>query len=101
MTYDGNRLLPIEWMGCTLWALFWSVLAYIAISEKSISLGGRFGINHNEGLSAVILGFLMLGVSLIGLSWLLRLHPFKRLLKLFLFLGWLCSAILYFTFVYH
>lgn len=100
MAYDGNRLLPIEWIGSILWAFFWGVLAYIAISEKSITLGGRLGISHSEGLAAIVLGFFMLGASLFGASWLLRLHPFKRLLQLFLFLGWLCSAIVYFAFVY-
>ena len=100
MAYDGNRLLPIEWIGSILWAVFWAVLAYIAISEKSITLGGRLGINHSEGLAAIILGFVMLGASFVGASWMLRLHPFKRLLHLLLFLGWLCGAIAYFAFVY-
>lgn len=100
MAYDGNRLLPIEWIASILWAVFWGVLAYIAISEKSITLGGRLGITHSEGLAAIIHGFIMLGASLLGASWLLRLHPFKRLLQLFLFLGWLCGVIAYFVFAY-
>jgi len=100
MLYDGNRLLPIEWVGSILWAVFWGALAYIAITEKSITLGGRLGVSHTEGLAAVLLGFILLGASLVGLGWLLRLHPFKRVLWLLIFLGWLCSAIIYFSFFY-
>ena len=100
MAHDGNRLLPIEWIGSTLWVVFWAVLAYIAISEQSISLGGRLGITHSEGLAAITHGFVMLGASLVGVAWMLRLHPFKRLWHLLLFLAWLCGVIVYFAFVY-
>jgi hypothetical protein len=101
VSYNGDRLQPIEWIGSILWTIFWGTLGYIAISERSITLGGRLGISHTQGLAAVLLGFLLLGASLIGVGWLLRLHPFERLLKMLLFVGWLCSAIVYFVFFYH
>jgi hypothetical protein len=93
--YLGNRLHPFEWVGSIAWSIFWGVLGYVAISERSITLGGRNGITHPEGLSAVLLGFLLIGASLVGVSWLLRLHAFKRLLQALLFGGWLCSAAVY------
>mgnify|MGYP003462440824 FL=1 len=98
--YFGNQLHPIEWVGSIAWAMFWGALAYLAISERSITLGGRLGVSHTEGLAAVLLGFLLLGGALVGVGWLLRLHPFKRLLQLLLFLGWLCSAIVYVSLFY-
>lgn len=93
--YLGNRLHPIEWVVSIAWAIFCGALGYAAISERSITLGGRYGISHSEGLSAVILGFLLIAAALVGVSWLLRLHPFKRLLQVLLFAGWLCSAAIY------
>ena len=98
--YLGNHLHSIEWIGSIAWAIFWGTLAYIAISERNITLGGRLGISHTEGLAAVLLGFVLLGSALVGVGWLLRLHPFKRLLQLFLFLGWLCSAVVYISIFY-
>jgi hypothetical protein len=91
----GNQLHPIEWIGSIAWSIFWGVLGYTAITERSITLGGRGGISHSEGLSAVIVGFLLIGASLVGVGWLLRVHPFKRLLQVLLGVGWLCSASVY------
>ena len=98
--YLGNRLHPLEWVGSIVWSIFWGVLGYVAISERSITLGGRDGITHSEGLSAVILGFLLIGASLVGVSWLLRLNAFKRQLQVLLFVGWLCGAVLYLWLLY-
>jgi hypothetical protein len=97
---NRNQLFPFEWIGGIAWAVFWGILAYIAISERSITLGGRFGITHFDGLSAVTIGFILLGTSFLGVNVLLRTHPFKRLLQLILSGGWLCSAIVYLVFFY-
>ena len=56
--YVGNQLHPIEWVGSIAWAVFCGTLAYVAITERSITLGGRLGVTHFEGLAAVLLGFL-------------------------------------------
>jgi hypothetical protein len=100
MPYDRNRLLPIEWFGSILWTVVWGSLAYIAITERSITVVGKLYMGHLDGIWAVIDGFASLGVSLLGVSWLLRVHPFKRLLQLILFMGWLCSTVTYFAFFY-
>ena len=100
MSNDRNQLFLFEWIGGIAWAILWGSLAYIAISERSITLGGKGGLKHFDGLWAVITGFTLLGTSLLGVNVLLRVHPFKRLLQLLLFLGWLCSVIIYFSYFY-
>jgi hypothetical protein len=91
----GNKLHPIEWVGSIVWVTFWGSLGYTAIAEQSITLGGRTGISYSEGLSAVVLGFFLIGAALVGISWLLRVHPFKRQLQAVLFAGWFCVALIY------
>ncbi|NMM29192.1 MAG: hypothetical protein HHJ12_18435 [Glaciimonas sp.] len=100
MSNNGNQLFLFEWIGGIVWVIFWGSLAYIAISERSITLGGKGGITHFDGLWAESMGFILLGTSLLGVNVLLRIHPFKRLLQLLLFMGWLCSAIVYFACFY-
>ena len=95
MSNDRNKLFLFEWIGGIAWTIFWGSLAFIAISKRSITLGGKVGIAHFDGLWAVIMGFILLGASMLGLNVLLRTHPFKRLLQLLLLLGWLCSFIIY------
>lgn len=92
MSYDGNRLLPIEWLGSILWISLWGTLGYVAIAEESITLGGR-SIAHYEGTSAVVAGFLLVGAALVGVDWLLRVSPCRRALRAFLVCAWLGLAI--------
>jgi hypothetical protein len=100
MSYDNNRLLPVEWFLSILWIVVWGSLAYIAITERSIFVVGRLTMGRVDGLGAVIHGFTSLSAALAGVGWLLRLHPLKRLLRLLLFIGWLSSVIIYFTYFY-
>ena len=100
MKYDGNRLLPLEWIGAIAWIAFWSVLGYVAITEKNITLGGRLGISNVHGFAAVLLGLALIGVALLGVSWLLRLNPFRSMLQFLLLLAWLGGAIIYLKFFY-
>ena len=101
MNYDDNRLHPFEWIGAIVWIVFWGVLGYIAITQKNITLGGRFGISSANGLAAVLLGFALIGVSLMGVNWLLRYSPFKPMAQFLLLLVWLGSAITYLMYFYH
>lgn len=96
MSNGWNRLHPLEWVASILWAIFWGVLGYIALKEKSISLGGRGGISHYKGLAAEITGFGLVGLALVGLSWLFQGSPFKRHIQVLLSLGWVTGAGLYF-----
>jgi hypothetical protein len=94
------RVLSIEWFLTILWIAVFGSLSYIALTERSITLGGKGGLHHSAGLSAVIMGFMLLGAALLGVSLLFSLHAFERLLQLLLFLGWLGSIIIYFACFY-
>ena len=87
--YNPNRLDPLEKIGSIVWIVFWSVLAYIALTEQSITLGGRSGIHHYEGGWASGMGVLMIGAALIGVDWLARLNRWRRPLRLLLMAVWL------------
>ena len=96
-----NRLYTFEWVGAIFWIILWGSLSYIALTERSITLGSKYAPpSHSEELSAVIIGFGLLGMALLGIWALLRLHPFKRLLEALMFIGWLSSAIIYIVFFY-
>jgi len=98
MESHGQKLDALEWFLCTLWTFVWGSLAYIALTEKSITLGaGKFGLGggHSEGGAAIATGFLALGAAACGIGWLFRLNRYRRLLRLTLFLCWLVSIALY------
>lgn len=93
-----QRLHPIEWVFCGVWTLVWCSLAYIALTGGSITLGaGKFGLGggHAEGAAAIAVGFIALGAAVCGIGWLLRVHRYRRLLRLGLLVGWLGSVALY------
>jgi hypothetical protein len=87
-----NRLYPIEWGLCALWTLVWGSLAYIALTEGHVTLGGgraslRFATF--EGQHATFVGLALLGVAMVGIGWLLRTSRYRQLLRALLFLLWL------------
>lgn len=59
-----NRLPWIAWVFGLGGSTLFGMLAYIALTERSISLGNRLGISHSEGTAAAITGFLLLGAAL-------------------------------------
>jgi hypothetical protein len=92
------KLHPLEWFLCVVWILVWGSLAYIAFSERSLTLGGGkagLGGGHFEGTAAMAAGFIALGAAASGLWWLLRVSRYRRLLRLALILAWLASIALY------
>ncbi|HEV3008414.1 MAG TPA: hypothetical protein VGX52_05215 [Burkholderiales bacterium] len=94
----GHTLYPIEWVLCGVWTLVWCSLAYIALTGRGITLGaGKFGLGggHAEGAAAIAVGFIALGAAVCGIGWLLRVHRYRRLLRLGLLVGWLGSVALY------
>ena len=98
MEPQGQKLYTFEWVGCIVWTLVWGSLAYIALTERAITLGaGKFGLGggHSEGGAAIATGFLALGAAACGIGWLLRLSRYRRLLRFALFLCWLVSIALY------
>ncbi len=67
----------------------------IAISQESITLGGKGGIKHSEGLSAVLEGFMLIGFSLLGVLPFLAGNGFRRLLTVLIFISWFIGSIVY------
>ena len=98
MNAQGPRLYVFEWVGCIAWTLVWGSLAYLALTERAITLGaGKFGLGggHSEGWAAIATGFLALGVAACGIGWLFRASPYRRLLRLVLLVCWLTGAAFY------
>jgi hypothetical protein len=97
----GQKLYAFEWIGSVVWTLIWGSLAYIALTEKSITLGaGKFGLGggHSEGATAIAVGFIALGAAACGVGWLFRLSRYRRLLRFILLVCWLASIVLYVAF---
>jgi len=93
-----QRLYAFEWTGCAIWVFVWGSLAYIALTEKSITLGaGKFGLGggHYEGGAAIFVGIVALAAVAGGVGWLFRLNAFRRLQRFALFVLWLSIAVYY------
>jgi hypothetical protein len=75
-------------------------LSWTAITERAITTGGRTGIHHKEGLSAVISGFFYLGAALFVLGLLAHTNRFKRLIWAGLALAWVLVTSSFFLFSY-
>lgn len=93
-----QKLYAVEWVACTLWILVWGILGYIALTERSITLGGGksgLGSDHFDGAAAVAVGLVMLGMAAGGVGWLFRPSRYRLLLRSILFVVFLGGAILY------
>ena len=98
---SAQKLYTFEWVGWTLWSIFWSTLAYVALSRGSITLGaGKFGLGagHLEGTAATTIGFAMLGLAAIGIGRLFRLARYRQMLRFTLFVFWLGALAAYVSF---
>ena len=87
-----NRLYPFEWLLCGIWTAVWTSLAYIALTERHITLGAgkyRLGGGTFDDETATVVGLIALGSALVGIGWLLRTNRFRRLLRMLLFVAWL------------
>ena len=67
-----ERPLWIEWFGALLFALVFGALAFLALTERNITVGGKTGIHHFEGTAAVNLGFGYLAVAIGSLGYLAK-----------------------------
>jgi hypothetical protein len=93
-----NKLYAFEWAGCALWTIVWGSLAYIALTERSITLGaGKAGLGggHYEGYAAVLVGLTALAAAAGGIGWLFRLNAYCRLQRFALFVLWLSFSVYY------
>ena len=95
----ANRLPFVAWFGAITFAVVLGFLGFVAISEHAITTGGRTGIHHAEGNSAVVLGFGFIGFALASLGSLALYNRFRNLIWFFLVLLWLASIALYALYV--
>lgn len=86
-------------LGASL-ALICAAVAWLAISERRITLGSRHGISYSEGLDAVIQGWLFVGAALTVVGILASLSRWKRLIWIALFALWVAAVAIYFVFWY-
>ena len=86
-----NKLLWVEKFGSIVGFIVLSSLAFIALSEKEITIGSpkSFLITHSSGFSAVLLGFLFLVGALGCIGYLLKYTDFYRLYLFVAFSAWL------------
>lgn len=74
-------------------------MAWIALTEKHLTTGGRAGIHTSEGSAAVISGFFWLAAAIgfigVGASF----NRFKRLIRLALAIIWMSIVTWYLIFV--
>lgn len=68
-----------------------SVLAFLAVTEKSISIGGpkSGGVGYASGTNAIWLGLALFALAVAALAYALRYTKYKLLYWTFLFLVWL------------
>lgn len=81
-------------------AMVCASLAWIAISEQSITLGGKTGTSHAEGLHAVIHGFVFLGAALWLLGMFASASRWRNLIWMGMALAWAGGTAIYFLFFY-
>ena len=91
----GRKPPLVAWFLATLFALVLGWLGLSAIVEQSITTGGKFGIHHAEGASAVIVGFIFIGFALVSLGLLAEFSRFRNLIWLVLALACLLGMAIY------
>jgi hypothetical protein len=74
-----NRPSVLEHCVCCLWFACFASLAFIALSERSLALGGYADIRLGGGHAALV-GLLLVGAALLMPALLLRYARFRRLL---------------------
>lgn len=95
---SNQKLYAFEWVGWTLWSIFWGALAYVALSRRHLVLGaGKFGLGagYFEGAAAVTIGFATLGLAVGGIGCLFRLNRYRSILRFALFVLWLGAVVAY------
>jgi hypothetical protein len=76
-------------------AIVLGILGFVAISERAITTGGRAGIHHAEGVSALVVGFGLIGFALAALGSLAFYGRFRNLIWLSLLLLWMTGIAVY------
>lgn len=83
-----EKPLWIERLGAIAFAVVFGVMAYVALAEREISVGGRAGVAHFEGAAAVRVGFLFLAVTMGAVGYLAKGHRFRAWIWIGLGVAW-------------
>ncbi|MDQ9170448.1 hypothetical protein Q8A64_08490 [Oxalobacteraceae bacterium R-40] len=96
------KVQPLVKVMAAIWILCFASLAFIALIEQEITLGGSRsgGTSHSEGLEAVITGFVLIGLALLGFSPLIEYNRWKHQLRILAVVIWLSFCIGYLNFFY-
>ena len=74
----SNRIPPFLWAAALCMASICASLAWLALTEKQLTTGGRAGISYSEGTAAVVKGFMFLAAALVFLGCLGIVSRFKQ-----------------------
>lgn len=74
---------------------FLGSVSYLALKERTITLGGRYENSTFEGNTALIVGFLLLAGALLPIVHLARRTRFAKAIALVTACVWLTSVVLY------
>ena len=86
------------WFLCLVIATVCGGLAYLAIFERSISVPGKGGVVSYEGFSAVVFGFILLGLALGSLAVPASASRFRNLIWVGFVVIWTLCVLGYVTF---
>jgi hypothetical protein len=81
-------------------ALVFASLAWIATSERNITLATKTGTVTSEGLAAVIRGFVFIGTAMALLGMFASASRWRNLIWLGIGLAWAAGTATYFLFFY-
>jgi hypothetical protein len=95
---DETKVPLAGWFICLLIAAACGGLACLAIFERALSLTGKSGIVSYEGSSAVVLGFILLGLSFASVGVPARSSRFRNVIWAGLGVIWTLCVIAYVTF---
>lgn len=92
-----TRTPPLLIVLSTAWIGILGTLGVSALMLKRLTISTRVGISESSGIHAEVIGWILIGLALLGvLPWLDR-HRFKRQIRALLLLGWIAGALAYFV----
>jgi hypothetical protein len=84
-----DKPMGVEIVGGILIVVVFVTLAYVAISEKALTVGGKSGSHSFLGSRAVWQGVFLIGMALLVLAYLTRFAKYKVIYWSVLTLAWL------------
>ncbi len=95
-----GKLPALIWIPVCCAAAICGSLAWLALTQRQLTVASRVGIHYSEGLAAVVEGFIFLGAGLLLFGVLAIASRYRSLIWLALGLTWVCGVVVYFLFLY-